>query len=436
HVELSVLGTFGTEKQDLILNYQGTEVGRLPMSFLHDGIPMPTREAVWTTPKPVPASETQPRPSTGEALLKLLAHPNIASKHWIVRQYDHEVQGNLVTKPLVGPQGRGPGDASIIEPVPGSGQGLAVGCGLATGLEADPYQMALAAIDECVRNLVCVGADPDRIAILDNFCWPSCKKPENLASLVRAAEGCYDGAKAYRTPFVSGKDSLNNQFTTEDGMTIEIPPTLLITGIASVADINRSITMDAKKPGNKLFMLFPEDFGRPTNRESLAGSHFERVFGLTGVERKDPPTVPLNSTTMTARLVAECIKRGYIASAHDSSDGGPLVAVAEMLIAASTPNKPIGADVLLGGHLAESAFVGFSEAPGCYILEINADRYEEFVEFIHTGRPPEMESNSVEIGCLDDSGALSIAHADPNFGAAESVPVEDLAAAWRAPLDW
>jgi phosphoribosylformylglycinamidine (FGAM) synthase-like enzyme len=279
HVELAILGTFGTPNRDLILTYHGTEVGRLPMHFLHDGIPMPTREATWT-PKPTTSPERKrgdgdhtplsPTPSLGlsvsSSLLQLLSHPNIASKHWIIRQYDHEVQGNTVTRPLVGPLGRGPSDAAVIEPVPGTGRGLAIACGLATGLEADPYQMTLAAIDECVRNLVCAGADPDRIAILDNFCWPSCKKPENLASLVRAAEACYDGAKAYRTPFVSGKDSLNNQFTTEDGRTIEIPPTLLITGIGIVPDITRTITMDAKKPGSTISAsIGPENFGLQNN---------------------------------------------------------------------------------------------------------------------------------------------------------------------------
>ncbi|MBZ0171331.1 MAG: hypothetical protein K8E66_03035, partial [Phycisphaerales bacterium] len=244
HVELADLGQFGTPTQELILNHHGKEVGRLPMAFMHDGIPMPTREAVWSPTTachggigvpPVSPSSTS-TPTISDTLLRLLAHPNIASKHWIIRQYDHEVQGNTVIRPLGGPTQRGPMDAAVIEPVPGTGKGLAIASGLATGLENDPYLMTLAAIDECVRNLVCVGADPDRIAILDNFCWPSCKKPENLASLVRAAEGCYDGAKAYRTPFVSGKDSLNNQFTTEDGRTIEIPPTLLITGVGIVHD--------------------------------------------------------------------------------------------------------------------------------------------------------------------------------------------------------
>ncbi len=404
HVEVSVLGTFGTENKELILNYKGTEVGRLPMPFLHDGIPMPTREAVWTTPEPTPAAETQPRPSTGEALLKLLAHPNIASKHWIVRQYDHEVQGNLVAKPLVGPRGRGPGDASIIEPVPGTGQGLAIGCGLATGLESDPYRMALAAIDECVRNLVCVGADPDRIAILDNFCWPSCKKPENLAALVRAAEGCYDGAKAYRTPFVSGKDSLNNQFTTEDGETIEIPPTLLITGIAPVADINRSITMDAKQAGSTILLVGP-------TCNSLGGSHYERLFG--GAAASQPVGPELGQSV--AHAVSALIRTGLVRSAHDVSDGGVLCALTEMLIAGSTVGAPIG----FSGTAQPDDALAFSEGPSRYLLEVTDVERANDTLGAHAG---------VALGTLTDSGRLAWEDADH--------AVEDLAAAWRAPLDW
>jgi phosphoribosylformylglycinamidine synthase len=208
----------------------------------------------------------------------LLAHPNIASKSWIIRQYDHEVQGSSVLKPLVGvpvgTSGGGPGDAAVIRPKKNSTRALAIGNGLATGLGSDPYAMAIAAIDECVRNLVCVGADPTRIAILDNFCWPSCKDPRNMGALVRACEGCYDAAKAYRTPFISGKDSLNNQFVTEDGRTIQIPPTLLISGFAPVAEDVRAVSMDAKAAGNALVLV-----GKTTNR--LGGSHFAMLAGMT-----------------------------------------------------------------------------------------------------------------------------------------------------------
>ncbi len=414
HVELSVLGTFGTPNRDLVLSYHGTEVGRLPMEFLHDGIPMPTREARWSkdggekqeeaaTQSKSTSSLRRPT-SVASSLLALLSHPNIASKHWIINQYDHEVQGNTVVKPLVGPMGRGPSDAAVIEPVPGTGRGLAIGCGLATGLEADPYEMTLAAIDECVRNLVCAGADPDRVAILDNFCWPSCKKPENLGSLVRAAEGCYDGAKAYRTPFVSGKDSLNNQFTTEDGRTIEIPPTLLITGIGMVHDLNRAVTMDAKKPGGTLLLVGPAC-------ETLTGSHHDRLFGSGS---GPAPKVDLEYGPRTARIVADAIRSGLVRSAHDVSDGGVLVTIAEMLIAGSAPGRAIGFE----GSAPITDELAFCEGPSRYVLEMeDASALHRFSTV-----------GCVVLGRLTDSGRLTWGDVDET--------VEGLTKAWRTPLDW
>ncbi|MEO1718518.1 MAG: AIR synthase-related protein, partial [Planctomycetota bacterium] len=382
HVELAVLGEFGARTTDdqpeLVLNYNNTEVGRLPMPFLHDGIPTPTREAIWRS-SPVAdggggreaVGGGQPQqPNIREALLKLLAHPNIASKHSIIRQYDHEVQGNTLLKPLVGPGGRGPGDAAVIEPVPGSGKGLAIANGLATNigdlaLGGDPYQMALAAIDECVRNLVCVGANPDRIAILDNFCWPSCAKPENLAALVRACVGCYDGAKAYKTPFISGKDSLNNQFTTKDGKLIEIPPTLLISGVGIVDDVSKCVTMDAKRAGNRLYLVGP----MPT---SLSQSHFSDLFATSGT--LEQVTVDLGNTTKTARLVHELITLGVVHSAHDVSDGGIVTAIAEMLIASHTEHHTLGAEIDIDVQSDVPCIVtAFGEGPGRYLIETSPD---------------------------------------------------------------
>jgi phosphoribosylformylglycinamidine synthase len=341
-----------------------------------------------------------------EALLKLLAHPNIASKHWIVRQYDHEVRGGTAVKPLVGPLGRGPGDASVIMPVAGSHRGLAISQGLQTGIGdpqigGDPYLMVLAAIDECVRNLVCVGCDPERIAILDNFCWPSCGKPENLGSLVRAAVGCYDGAMAYRTPFVSGKDSLNNQFTTKDGRTIEIPPTLLITGMGIVPDVRKCVTMDAKRAGNVLMVVGPAS-------GAMGGSHYQRMFGgADGVPQTDLTIGP-----KVARAVAAVIQRGLVASAHDVSDGGVACAVAEMLIAGG---GRIGAKVEIGGTAA-----AFGEGPSRYVLEVEAGMVERVKK--------ELGVDCATIGALDASGEMVMG--------GERVRVEELAAAWLGTLDW
>lgn len=432
HVELADLGHFGVTGADgeaeLVLHYAGTEVGRLPMHFLHEGIPTPVREADWS-PRPVAVSTPREQPSVKEALLTLLAHPNIASKHHIIRQYDHEVQGNTVIRPLGGPMQRGPMDAAVIEPVPGSGKGLAIACGLATHVgdpEAggDPYLMALAAIDECVRNLVCVGADPERIAILDNFCWPSCKKPENLASLVRAAEGCYDGAKAYRTPFISGKDSLNNQFTTDGGKTIEIPPTLLISGVGIVEDVSKCVTMDAKRAGNKLVLLGPHDNG-------LGGSHYQRLYGTPDHPRCDAgyPEFNADDGRRFADAVARLVERGIAKSVHDVSDGGALVTIAEMLIAGSRPNAPIGFE--LESEEAADLWWGpaalFAEGPSSYIVEIEYDERKDdpFAEFHdacfgNTERP----CGWSQLGLLNDSGQMT--------GFADGVPVsvEELAQAW------
>jgi phosphoribosylformylglycinamidine synthase len=442
-VELAVLGRFGTPGRELVLRYEGVEVGRLSMSFLHEGLPMPTREAVWHAAEARPRSDASSghatphgvrgrstggaRSSLASHLLALLAHPTIASKHWIIRQYDHEVQGGTVIKPLVGPGragGRGPGDAAVLEPIPGTGRGLAVACGLQTGVGdpevgGDPYLMALAAIDECVRNLVCVGADPARIAILDNFCWPGCDSPGNMGALVRACAGCYDGAKAYRTPFISGKDSLNNQFKVIDPATgrverlIEIPPTLLITGVGMVPDVSRCLTSDAKGPGNALLLV-----GRTT--ADLGGSFIERV---ADVPASAVPAVDLVGGPAIARAVASLIRRGLVRSAHDCSEGGLLVALAEMLIGGSTPGTPIGASVDLSCLHAEPLVAAFAESPARYLLEVEPRHAEAARRELERAGVP-----WAGIGRLDDSGRLRAGDVD--------VAVDDLARAWLSPLDW
>ena len=197
NVEATVIGEFGTPARELVLYYAGTEVGRLSMEFLHDGIPMPTRKAVVRSTGFQPVSSAIPenqhglktRATTKDRLLSLLAHPNIASKHWVVRQYDHEVQGGSVVKPLVGVLNDGPSDAAVVRPVLSSRRGIAISCGMNPRYgDIDTYHMAASAIDEAVRNCVAVGADPGHLAILDNFCWGDCERAETLES--RACANC------------------------------------------------------------------------------------------------------------------------------------------------------------------------------------------------------------------------------------------------------
>jgi len=416
-VELCELGHFGTEGRDLILNYRGTEVGRLPMQFLHEGLPPTTRRASWSPPAVAPREVHEAsglRLSVGDALLGLLSHPNIASKHWVIRQYDHEVQGGSVIKPLVGPAGEGPGDAAVILPVKGSMRGLAIANGLATALKDDPYVMTLAAIDECVRNLVCVGTDPARIALLDNFSWPSCTEERELGELVRAAEACYDGAKAYRAPFISGKDSLNNQFATEDGDTIRIPPTLLISGFGIVPNISRCMTMDAKAAGDLLLIV-------GITREEMGGSHYQMLYGNDGGAQR-LPMADLDAGPRTARAVHGLITRGLAQAAHDCSEGGLLVAAAEMIIAGDVGLQLDLTALPTTGDLNPTAEC-FAETPGRYLLEVKRKDLDAIDEGLG-GVPYAI------VGQFNEAPTLTLAGTDVEIETA------DLKAAWLETLDW
>ncbi len=215
------------ESPRLIVRYAGQVVGDLDMHFLHEGLPRSRREARWPGPVASAAWAAATDPTPPDDWLDLwrravdrvdaaLSAPNVRPHDWIIRLYDHEVQGGSVIKPRVGP-GFGPSDAAVVRPRLDSRRGVAIGCGLAIHLaDADPYWMAVAAIDEAIRNVVCVGGDPQATAILDNFCWGRCDEPESLGGLVRACLGCRDAALAFGTPFISGKDSLNNECVLSD----------------------------------------------------------------------------------------------------------------------------------------------------------------------------------------------------------------------------
>ncbi|MBL8813002.1 MAG: phosphoribosylformylglycinamidine synthase subunit PurL [Planctomycetaceae bacterium] len=337
-VEATAIGQFTNTKQ-LVLKYGEHQVGSLSMDFLHDGRPPVIREAVYeikATGSPLPrggegqgegAVVSESRDYTAD-LKKILGSLNVASKEWIIRQYDHEVQAGSVIKPLVGINNDGPSDAAVVRPDLKSKRGLVVSCGINPHFgDYDPYWMAASAIDESVRNCVAVGANPDRIAILDNFCWGNTERPETLGTLVRAAVGCQDIAVAYGTPFVSGKDSLNNEFSYEDATagrrTVAIPSTLLITALGQVDDVEQCVTMDLKGAGNLLFLI-----GETKNE--MGGSHFNLVNGLA---EGTVPTVDKEKAPKVFRALHQAIRQGLILSCHDLSEGGLAVAAAEMAFA-------------------------------------------------------------------------------------------------------
>ena len=371
--------------------------------------------------------------SIGDTLYALLGHPNIASKHWIIRQYDHEVQGTNVIKPLVGPGQDGPSDAAVLRPTPGSPgssttRGIAIANGLQPGLgekapggHGDSYWMALAAIDEAVRNCVCVGADPAHIAILDNFCWPNCDDPAQLGSLVRAAQACYDGALAYRTPFVSGKDSLSNQFTTEDGQLITIPPTLLISALGIVNDITHCRTMDAKQAGNHLLLI-----GQTTSH--MGGSHYVSVAANPASACDlQIPRVDLDAGPKTATVVASLIAAGKIASAHDCSDGGLLVAAAEMAFAGRI-GLDLDLDQVPASEPLPSVATCFAETPSRYLLEVAPSHLDAAGKALRNAGIP-----FATIGTFADHDRFTAK--STTDGQLLDEPLDKLRNAWLAPLD-
>ncbi len=292
-VEPTVLGLF-TGNGKLVVRHVDQVVLELDCAFLHKGCPRRTMSAVVREPRPYePPART---------LTEWLRDPNVASKEGVVRRYDHEVLGQTALKPFAGAALDGPMDAAVLKPLGTPGPlGAVLSCGINPWLgECDPYLMALWAVDEAVRNAVAVGGDPDRIAILDNFCWGDPRKPETLGDLVEACRGCYDAARFFGAPFISGKDSLYNEYQGQS-----IPPTLLISALTLHPDINRVTTSDLKQPGHAVYLV-----GTPLHAP---------------LERDLPEWAP--------RLYRGLHKAmSCVSACHDASEGGIAVAAAEMCI--------------------------------------------------------------------------------------------------------
>jgi phosphoribosylformylglycinamidine synthase len=321
HVEATAIGTF-TDTGKLVLRFAGELVGELDMRFLHEGTPRPTRRASWTPPAlEDPGAPTQHAPN--DTLLAMLARPNIASKEWVVRQYDHEVQAQSVVKPMAGVAANAPSDGVVLRPLAASKKGVALGCAANPRYgRLDPRAMAEAVIDEALRNVVACYGDPERTALLDNFSWGNCDKPDRLGALVHAARGCHAAALAYGAPFISGKDSLNNEYRVGD-TTLAIPPTLFVSALAVVPNVAGCVTMDPKSAGNLVLLV------GGTHAE-LGGSELHALLGLDGgrVPRPD-----LKQAPKILKGLHGAMKLKQVRACHDLSEGGLAVAIAEMCLA-------------------------------------------------------------------------------------------------------
>jgi phosphoribosylformylglycinamidine synthase len=435
NVEACDLGSFSGAGR-LVVRYGGNVVLDLDCGFLHEGMPqrrlvarsrqgqkMADEEGVKREGAPAKGADDAkcaPRaaPCDGSTLARVLSHHSIASKEWAIRRYDHEVQGATRIGPFAGANQKGPSDAAVLKPLETKNR---TGIVLSNGFnarygEADSYLAAISAVDEAVRNAVACGADPDRIALVDNFCWGDPCVPENMWSLLRAVKACHDASLLHRAPYVSGKDSFNNEFLDEAGNRISVPPSTLISAIGIIDDVENSVSSAFR--GSNDYVYLVGEF-----EPVLSASVFEEFFPAVRVEKR-PATEILaaersapgisQKAPIVYRALHRAMMSGYVAACHDISDGGLLAAISEMCIGGS-----FGADLdlapLCGAFEIKShnayqdgnqawksdmadanqALILFGETNGCLVVEVTKD-YANHFESLFSGLPIQKLGKTME----------------------------------------
>jgi phosphoribosylformylglycinamidine synthase len=429
NVEATVIGEF-TDTRKLELYYKGNLVCELGMGFLHEGHPNITKEAVFTQKKHREPKINCAKDQT-KNLLKLLSHYDIASKEWVIRQYDHEVQGGSVLKPLQGIVNDGPGDASINKPLLGSDKGIIVSNGINFRFGfIDPYWMAASCIDEALRQIISVGGSLKQVAILDNFCWGNPDKPDRLGGLVRAAYGCYDAAKGFGVPFISGKDSLYNEYTV-NGKSLSIPGTILISAIAVMDDIKNAVSMYAKRPDDLVYIV-------GETLEEMGGSHYYDLFNAIG---NSVPRVDVKKARNIFSQLVKAGESGLVRAMHDCSDGGLAVACAEMSFAGGLGMELFLTEVPYQGQRLKvkgqrskaksqslrNDFILFSESNSRFIVEVERRKQKDFEKLLKN-IPFGL------IGCVSKGKAFNIYGLDSQ--PCVKTDIWTLKEAWLKPLRW
>lgn len=434
NVECTDVGTFCTDGFFTITRNK-KPVALLDLNFLHKGVPTLELESEWVSSAKKASKAPEPIEDLKATLLDLLSHPNVCSREQVIRQYDHEVQGSSVVKPLMGPSQKGPCDAAVITPLLGEKEGLVVSNGLCPQLsEHDPHLMALCAADEAIRNAVCVGVDPRSITLLDNFCWPdpvqSAQNTEGkrkLAQLVMTCQGLAHAVRNYGTPLISGKDSMKNDF--DDGtVRLSIPPTLLVSAMGKIEDAEKALTMEFKTEGDLIYVVSAASLGVTA---SLLAEMLDWKTQML-------PDIDAENAAHMYEHIHEMIKKGLLKSAHDLSDGGLGVALAECCIGANrgahilTHRMSSAAaacvkesDPLTREMLTRLDFALFAEGPARLLVTVAPANKEVWEN--------EMAAFScVEIGRVISDARLKFINVDQQE--VFSVEVSELLDAWEAML--
>ncbi len=412
-VEATAIGYF-TDSGRAVVRHKGETVLDLDMDFLHEGLPKTARKTKWVKPK---AKTTSVTVSDWPLIAKqLMGRLNLASNEFIASQYDHEVQGSSVLKPLQG-RGRVNGEASVIAPVLGSTRGVAISQALYPGYgEQDPYAMAAAAIDTAIRNVVAVGADLDTVALLDNFCWCSSNDPFRLGQLKQATQACYDYAVAYLAPFISGKDSMFNDFRGFDAagkpVQISIAPTLLISSIGIVPDVTKVVSLDLKTPGDAVYLL-------GETGDELGGSELHDLLGESRLAGKVPQVDAVKNLALY-RALATAINENVIASSVSVTRGGLLAALAKTSMAGKLG---LEIDMTELAEKAGSLIAAFgSEPQGRVLVSVAPDNQ---VRFEATMKGVAL----IKLGTVTEEPCLAVTS---NHEKIMNVSVQDLLGSYRA----
>lgn len=368
-VEATAIGTF-TSSGRCVVKHHGKTVMDVELKFLHEGVPLRKIKTVFKKTKHQEPTFPCPKNLTS-SLLEMLERPNVSSFEFLSMQYDHEVQGGSVIKPLQG-KGRVNGEAAVTRPVLGINRAVVTSQGLHPAYsDIDTYHMAACSIDTAIRNAVAVGGDPDYLALMDNFCWCSSDEPQRLGELKAAVQACYDTATVYGTPFISGKDSMFNDFkgydTKDHPIKVSVPPTLLISALGVIPDARKALSLDAKIPGDLIYML-------GVTRAELGGSEY---FAMKGAIGNAVPQVNAKQALELYRKVYEAAQKELLASCISVNLGGLGVALAKMAIAGE-----LGMEIDLSAVTRENVdrddHLLFSESQSRFVVTIDPRNQKKF----------------------------------------------------------
>ncbi len=371
-VEAVVIGEF-TSNPKCIVNYEGRKIMDIDMEFLHNGLPKHMLKTERVEVKNI-EPELKDKKSFSKDILDLIQINNVSSFSFITNQYDHEVQASSMLKPISG-RGQINTDTQIFRPVLNSIKSVAVSSALYPSYgDINTYDMASCAIDTTIRNIVSSGGTLKNLSILDNFCWCSSNDPKRLAQLKDAVKACYDTAVGYGTPFISGKDSMFNDFKGYDEkgnpISISIPPTLLISGMSVMPDLFKSISPELKNEGDLIYLL------GDTNNE-LGGGEYFKMLGHIG---NNVPKVNINKNIKTYSKIEELIEAEILSSSLSLTSGGLAVALSKACVGGM-----LGASIDIS-NMTGSAETNterlFSESQGRILVSLNPRKKNLFEKIV------------------------------------------------------